>query len=35
LTGNSTMNAVFNLAPTSAPVTMQGIGSIQGTAVIQ
>ena len=35
LTGNSTMNAVFNLAPTSAPATMQGIGSIQGTAVIQ
>jgi hypothetical protein len=29
------MNAVFNLAPTSAPATMQGIGSIQGTAVIQ
>ena len=35
LTANSTMNAVFNLAPTSAPATMQGIGSIQGTAVIQ
>jgi hypothetical protein len=35
LTGNSTVNAVFNLAPTSAPATMQGIGSIQGTAVIQ
>jgi hypothetical protein len=35
LTANCTVNAVFNLAPTSAPATMQGIGSIQGTAVIQ
>ena len=35
LTGNSTMNAVFNLAPTSAPAMMQGIGRLQGTSVIQ
>jgi hypothetical protein len=35
LTGNSTMNAVFNLAPTSAPATMQGIGRIQGIGGIQ
>ena len=35
LTGNSTMNAVFNLAPTSVPAAIQGTGSIQGTAVIQ
>ena len=35
LTANSTMNAVFNLTPTSAPATMQGIGTFQGTAVIQ
>ena len=35
LTANSTMNAVFNLAPTSAPAMMQGIGRLQGTSVIQ
>ena len=35
LTGNSTMNAVFNLTPTSAPAMMQGIGRLQGTSVIQ
>jgi len=35
LTGNSTVNAVFNLAPTSAPATMQGIGTFQGTGKLQ
>jgi hypothetical protein len=35
LTGNSTMNAVFNLASSTGAATMQGIVSIQGTAVIQ
>ena len=35
LSANSTMNAVFNLAPTGPLGVMQGIGSIQGTAVLQ
>ena len=35
LTANCTVNAVFNLAPTSAPGVMQGIGIFQGTGGIK
>ena len=35
LTGNCTINAVFNLAPTSALGVMQGLGIFQGTGGIK